>query len=236
MGPLEHLEWLAENVAWFSSLDASLLDQAVPRCPGWDLEHLINHLSFGVGVAYPAAIATSPTDELSVTPLTSALPTGSEALEKFEENFSACLQMMRETDPTQPCFTYAGAGTAAFWFRRAAAETTLHRMDAADALGQSMVHLREAWSADAIREAVEFALPLAAAKVGTPEGELVIESPCLENPISVGHGAPAAVLTGEPHDVLDTLWGRSNTRVKITGDRALAAQWLGLIKTAFAGR
>ena len=102
--PLEHLEWLSENVAWFSGLNASSLDQAVPRCPGWDLEHL------------------------------------------------------------------------------------------------------------------------------------VVESPCLDIPISIGDGEQRAVLSGEPHDVLDALWGRSNDCVEISGERGIANDWLGLVEKAFAGR
>ena len=45
-----------------------------------------------------------------------------------------------------------------------------------------------------------------------------------------------AVLSGEPHDVLDALWGRSNDCVEISGERGIANDWLGLVEKAFAGR
>lgn len=93
-------------------------------------------------------------------------------------------------------------------------------MDAADALNQTVRHLSEERAADAIVEAVEFALPLAAAKVGPPDGELIVESSCFDSPCGIGSGDQQAHISGEPHDVLDALWGRGSENVQLSGDRA----------------
>jgi len=51
MRPAEHLEWLGESVAWYLSLDADVLTQPIPRCPGWRVDSVYDHLGRGVGVA-----------------------------------------------------------------------------------------------------------------------------------------------------------------------------------------
>jgi len=240
MAPSEHLLWLADNVDWFSELDVDVLERDIPKCPGWSLEVLVNHLSFGVAVAYPVAIgaeASTPAELVFADiDVPEVRPTGTDALDTFNGNFTECLRVFHETDPDTPCWTYEGPGIAAFWFRRAAIETTLHRMDAADALNQPIEHLSDERAADAISEALEFALPLAAAKVGSPDGALSVESSCFDAAISVGTGTGHAQLSGEPHGVLDALWGRRSDRVEVSGDRQLSNHWLGLVEAAFAGR
>ena len=109
-------------------------------------------------------------------------------------------------------------------------------MDVAEALGRSIGHLADDRAAEAIRESLDFALPLAATLTDTPSGELIVESSCLDAPLSIGAGAAQAVLSGEPHDVLNALWGRHLDQVAIDGDVAVSANWLGRIEAAFGGR
>jgi hypothetical protein len=40
----EHVDWIAEEIAWFDRVDGSMLDLEVPTCPGWDVEALVNHM------------------------------------------------------------------------------------------------------------------------------------------------------------------------------------------------
>jgi len=240
MSPREHLEWFEDNIGWFCALSPSDLARQVPSCPGWTVEHVVNHLAFGLGAAYPVAItkpADTPSDRVFAgVERPEKLPSGGAALTAFARTMADCLGGFRAADPSETCWTYAGAGTAAFWFRRAAIETSLHRMDVAEALGLPIEHLADNQAADAIHETLDVVLPLAATMTAAPLGQLVVHSPCLVGELHLGEGEPQVALGGAAHDVLNALWGRHRERVDVSGRRKNVSSWLALIETAFAGR
>ncbi|MGH1505388.1 MAG: maleylpyruvate isomerase N-terminal domain-containing protein [Acidimicrobiales bacterium] len=49
MAPAQHLAWFNDNIDWLVALGSDDLDTAVPACPGWTVESVINHLTFGLG-------------------------------------------------------------------------------------------------------------------------------------------------------------------------------------------
>lgn len=240
MIPSQHVQWLIENTTWFENLPASQLETKVPSCPGWVVEDVINHLSFGVGLAYPLAVASSPNirpdrvfaniDKPDVN------PTGRAAVTTFATNMRSCIENFSATDPKTPCWTYAGAGNASFWFRRAAIETALHRIDVEEALPGNHPPLSDDRTADAISEAIEFALPLAVKTAGQPAGCLAVSSPELGIELELGKGPKHVLVEGAGQDVLLSLWGRNRHRVTVSGDQKVAADWLSLVERAFAGR
>lgn len=256
MAPQDHLHWFADNIEWLQALPVSQLDTPVPNCPGWDVVDVLNHLSLGLGLAYPVAMSTPPHVEAERVFDDVAWPTdrtvGQAAIERFETNLAACLHHFQAADPDQPCWTYAGPGRAAFWFRRAAIETTLHRIDVAEALATDTT-LSPTRAHDAIVETLEFALPLASTTTTSPSGSLRVESPELDLEIDLeidmAPGArhtstdngPAASISGTGQAVLCALWGRASpasepAAISITGNLGVADEWLTLIERAFAGR
>lgn len=240
MSPQQHLTWFEENVAWFEELAVEDLKSIVPNCPGWSVEDVVNHLSFGLGLAYPVALSkapeTAPVDAFEGVAWPLDNPTGYSSLLTFSTNMRRCLAIFNETNPERPCWTYAGPGTARFWFRRAAIETTMHRMDVEGAVRGVRSELPADRTNDAVVEAVEFALPLAAAMTEHPDGMLTICSSDLSLHLELGEGRRQAEITGGPQDILCALWGRNSDKVSISGDRVIADEWLSLIETAFAGR
>ncbi len=244
MAPSEHITWFEDNVEWFENIDLDRYDTSVPACPGWDVEYVVNHLSFGLGLAYPAAMAKDPETEADVVfaevDWPSAHPTGADSLAAFTTNMRACAAQFRAADPATPCWTYAGPGRASFWFRRAAVETTLHRMDVAEALSVDQRHLDDRCARDAIEETLEFALPLASDMTKRPSGRIKVVSPCLNQSLVVGNGDRTADVAGESHAVLAALWGRNAARnngdVTVSGDLDVADEWLRLVTEAFSGR
>lgn len=138
----------------------------VPACPGWNVENVITHLTFGLGLGYPYALAADPNcpgnEAFAAVPWPTEMPTGTAVFDVFRSEMGRCIRIFENTDPAMPCYTYQGPGVAGFWFRRAAIETTLHRMDVTEALGVVDPELQPERTLDAIAEAVEFALPLAA--------------------------------------------------------------------------
>ena len=239
MAPQQHLEWFEENIAWFEAAAPERLAEPVPTCPGWTVLDVVNHLSLGLGLAYPVAMSKAPetADEVAFDGVRwpAAIPGLRDAVAGFSENMRGCLQTFRQTDPDTPCWTYAGPGAASFWFRRAAIETAMHRMDVEDAIGGSDPLLPER-AADAVIEAADFALPLAAEWSSRPEGTLSVSTPQLAEPVAVGDGPPTATVSGPTESVLRALWGRDDGEVSISGDREVARAWLSVVEAGFAGR
>ena len=234
MAPSEHLDWFDDNVAWFTSIDLADYQTPVPACPGWNVAYVVSHLAVGVGWGYAYALNAEPDagDPYPSARWPEPAPSATELRDQFDHLMHSCSQTFRQTDATTPCWTYSGPGVAGFWFRRAAIETTLHRIDVADALDQTSP-LSADRAADAIRDAVEFALPFAADLLGVepPAVELVTDAGSLK----LGQGRIAAQVTGTSEDMLSALWGRGHV-IEVDGDAAAVTSWLGLVEAAFSGR
>lgn len=221
------------------------LSAEVPACPGWTITTVLNHLAFGLGLAYPHAVVSEPEeDERQVfgrVPWPPTRPTGPDALVWFVEHMDRCLVAFETTDPTRPCWTYGGPGVAAFWFRRAAVETSIHRLDVADALGRPDGAPDPARAADGVAETATVILPLAARLLRAEPAPIVVrcdggdggDGPIVLGPHDV---RPAASIDGEAAAVLATLWGRHPAGVRVTGERTAVEAWVELIGRAFAGR
>lgn len=239
MAPSEHLDWLEENIRWFEDLAIDSLRVQVPCCPGWDVAKVLTHLAYGLGMAYPAGLAAAPDsnqdDAFASLPWPSRLPSGVEAKTVFADLMGECLSAFRAADPETPCWTYSGPGVAGFWFRRAAIETTLHRMDVHDALLLPGPDLSPERLDDAVADAVEFVLPLAAELAGEPKGDLAVRISSTGREHVVGR-TPIATVIGDGAPLLGVLWGRANDEVQIEGDSSVATAWFDLIGEAFAGR
>ena len=240
MTPGEHLEWFEDNIDFFASIAADELSLPIPSCPPWTMLDLLNHLSFGLGACYPVAASTAPeahTESIFADLDRDAwVVEGDDAVDAFTTHMRMCLEALSTIDPNQPCWTYAGPGTASFWFLRAAAETALHRHDAELALGLTPAKIAPERLTDSIDEALEFALPFAAAKIGSPSGSLKISCPDIELERSVGAGDEHAEVSGDGQAMLLALWGRDRNQVQVEGSQQVADEWLSLIENAFAGR
>lgn len=240
MAPAQHLAWFNDNTNWFGSLTTDDLDTAVPACPGWTVETVINHLTFGLGRGYPHALRAgadcSDHEAFLDLEFPTTMPTGAEALSVFCLTMADCIEVFARTDPSTPCYTYEGPGVAGFWFRRAAIETTLHRMDVVEALSVDDRPLAGDRLDDAIAESVEFALPLAARWSGSSAQAVRINVSDSERSFVVGDGDVRAEITGEGAALLAALWGRSTDQLEISGDQRSAAAWLSVVERAFAGR
>lgn len=240
MEPHEHIDWFEDNIDWFEQLPTSSFDLAVPSCPGWDVEEVLNHLTFGLGLCYPHGLTAHP-DAAQNQIFESArwpdsMPSGAEARAAFVRHMSECAAAFRATDPFRACATYAGPGEARFWFRRAAVETTLHRMDVANAIGAPRTPLADDRAADAVAETIDFALPVAGLLVEPPTASLAIMVDGWSQPRQVGDGIASAELRGSGEAVLSALWGREPQSVDLTGDTQVADSWMNLIGLAFSGR
>ena len=115
------------------------LQTPIPTCPGWDVETLLRHLG---GIHRWAAMFVS---EGRMTPMHTndepirsmrAEPAQSELVDWFRAGHEALLDVLRAAPADVECWTFLPTPTPlAFWARRQAHETAVHRADLQLALG-----------------------------------------------------------------------------------------------------
>lgn len=201
----------------------------IPACPDWDVDELLRH----TGGAHRNAevIVRERRTERPDRSLLEAPSVGS--LDWYEAGLAALVETFRTTDPATPVYTFAGPGTAAFWQRRMAHETTVHRVDAEQATGATGP-VDAGFAVDGIDEYLDVFLPLAARRVEAPpqgtlhlhatdvEGEWLVrlgDAPSVER----GHAKGDVALRGPAADLYLWVWGRVPTeRLEVFGDETLA--------------
>src|SRR5450631_694808 len=112
------------------------LDAAVPSCPGWAVRDLVTHMG-GVH-RWAAAIVGGglPESDETTSDLVGAGPDNAVLLDWYREGHRALVETLRAAPKDLACYTFLPAPTPlAFWARRQAHETTIHRADADAACG-----------------------------------------------------------------------------------------------------
>ena len=227
---MDALQVIADESAAFLAAARRGLDAPVPSCPGWDVRALVGHL--GRVQRFHGGHVTRGTSSEPDGPVPET-PTDDEALLAwFEDGVAGLLEALRSTDPTSPAWTFAPhvAQVAAFWPRRMALETAVHRWDAQAAHGGGQpfapdvaddgvdevlfVHRVADWADEPVT--VQGVVAVRLTDTGTehvvrvaPEG------------LTRTEGEPDAVVSGTASDVLLALWGRVPLS-RVTTDEALA--------------
>lgn len=235
MRPAEHLRWLAtERAAFGAVLDAGDLSAPVPGCPGWDLRELAAHL--GAVHRWAGTIVRTGRASSDHHPA----PDGRSALvDWFEDGGAALQRTLDAADPDERCWTFAPPHVAAFWMRRQAHETSLHRWDAQSSQGVPEP-IDPALAADGVAELVDMFFPRQVRLGRQPPltASLRIEVAGGGTHTLTGDGSdraadrqPAnATLAGPAEAVLLLLWGRAtleDPRVSVAGSRDAADRVLG---------
>ena len=214
------------------------LDAPVPSCPRWSLDRLVGHLGWvynWVSEHLEARSATMLDRDAVPRP-----PRGEAVVEWFDHAHARVLAALRDVEETEEIWSWAGINSAAFWQRRMAHETLIHRWDAENAVGDPGP-LDSDLAADGVDELVEVILPF---QVGhatdLPEGTLHLHRTDGEGEwlcrISEGRleaeriharGDVAVRGTGEQLDLV--LWRRMTPGdVEVFGDAGVLAAWTAL--------
>jgi len=153
MDATRHLDLLRLEGERLASVPVDALDAPVPALPDWNVERVLRHTG-KVHQWVTALLAAGPGADLSVD--LPGLPKGPDCLPAYREALDGVVAELARHDDDEPAVTFAGPGTAGFWYRRQAHEVAVHRCDAADAVhaagGPTPEPLEVDGAADAIDE------------------------------------------------------------------------------------
>lgn len=130
MEPEQHLAHLEADVDRLLAAADHALAAPVAACPGWTVAHLLRHQA-GVYRFATAQLRAAPGSEL----VRFDPPDPGEPTEVLRATADELIEVLRATDPGEHRPNWADHPTAAFWFRRMAMETLVHRLDAEIATG-----------------------------------------------------------------------------------------------------
>jgi uncharacterized protein (TIGR03083 family) len=235
---VEHLLADAERLA--ALLETEPLDTPIVACPGWDLGRLAEHVGqIHRWADFCASHARPPSDDEA------------RALESFDASIAAdwirtgvadLATTLRRVDPAAPTWhPFPGPQVAAFWPRRQAHETAVHRWDAEQACG-NQTSIEPVLASDGIDEYIEIVLPrlVAGGRAALPTGSLHVH--CTDVPgewllwvdndglqMNRAHEKGDAALRGPAEAILLRVWGRRSDHADALspiGDQAVLDAWL----------
>ncbi|HEY0410568.1 MAG TPA: maleylpyruvate isomerase family mycothiol-dependent enzyme [Candidatus Dormibacteraeota bacterium] len=235
----EHIAVLRrEGALLAAAVAASGPDAPVPTCPDWRVRDLVRHVG-GVhrwAAAHVAEGRARPIADLDA--VVAAWPGDGDLLEWFCEGHARLAATLEEAPPDLDCWSFLPAPSPlAFWARRQAHETAIHRVDAESAAGMVTRFAPEV-AADGIDE-------LVMGFVSRPGGRLRSDPPrtlailptdveagwrVLIGPDgSCGHREPGdagCTVRGAASDLHLLLWNRRDTEgIEVLGDAELMERW-----------
>ncbi|HYN94371.1 MAG TPA: maleylpyruvate isomerase family mycothiol-dependent enzyme [Pilimelia sp.] len=156
--------WLAalraDGPAFHAAVSAAAVDTAVPSCPGWTVPDLVRHLGsiyLWVGTHVTRGVTGAPATRRAE--LSPSAPDWPAAADWWAAEHARLLTLLDSLDPDLPAWNWAPqAKKAAFWHRRMAHETAVHRWDAQLAVGEAEP-LEAKSAADGVSEVLDTCLP-----------------------------------------------------------------------------
>ena len=135
----EHIAALRDQGTWLADAASRAgLDAAVPPCPPWQVKDLLRHTGY-IHRWAARHVTECPDHVLDGPPEEEILRGGAsdpELLDWFRAGHAALVKTLATADPALECATFMAAPSAlAFWARRQAHETAIHRADAESASG-----------------------------------------------------------------------------------------------------
>ncbi|MFH8838006.1 maleylpyruvate isomerase family mycothiol-dependent enzyme [Streptomyces sp. NPDC017868] len=217
------------------------LDANVPTCPGWRVRDLVRHIAMvhRWAAAYVSEALTEYVPADGETTLD-----GEELLAHYREGHALLVAALREAPESLECWSFFPAPSPlAFWARRQAHETAVHRADAESALAAGPGPLDPAFAADGIDELLVRFHARDRSRVRTPEPRTLrvrttdtgdvwtvrltaTEPPRTERGGQGADGPADTELSGPADQLYLALWNRLPLdAVTVTGDEELARLW-----------
>ncbi|MFJ5972468.1 maleylpyruvate isomerase family mycothiol-dependent enzyme [Streptomyces sp. NPDC093060] len=214
-------------------------DAKVPTCPEWQVKDLLRH----TGAVHRWATAFVADAHTAPRPLTDGPDLdGAELVAWYRDSHRRLVETLAAAPADLECWTFLPAPSPsplAFWTRRQAHETAVHRYDAEAARGGTASPIATKFAADGIDELLRgfHARPRSRVRTEQPRvlrvravdaGADAVWTVRLsaEPPVASrdGSGEAEAELTGPAAQLYLALWNRMPVP-SVTGDPALAALW-----------
>lgn len=234
-----HIKAIQEHgVALADAAERAGLEAPVPTCPEWQVRDLVAHQG-QVHRWAGAFVSTSAADPGSL-PLADA-PADAQLLEWFREGHAQLVDALNRAPADLECWSFLPAPSPlAFWARRQAHETAIHRADAESAGGKHL-DVDPTFAVDGIDELLlgfhsrkrgklvadpALTLGIRTTDANADDAWTVVIGP-EGREISRGEGTGDCVVSGAASDVYQFLWNRRGRDcVTIDGDPAVLDIWL----------
>ncbi|MEV0479239.1 maleylpyruvate isomerase family mycothiol-dependent enzyme [Streptomyces sp. NPDC050508] len=219
-----------------SAAEAAGVEATVPTCPQWQVRDLLRHTGMvhRWATAYVAEGYTAHHPDGGLPDLD-----GAELVAWFREGHRALVDTLAAAPPDVECWHFFPAPSPlAFWARRQAHETTVHRVDAESARGGTPTEIAPDFAADGIDELLRGFHGRRKSRVRSEEPRVLRvqatdtdgavwtvrlsqEPPAAERD---GSGDADCELAGPAGQLYLALWNRAPFP-SVTGDASLAALW-----------
>jgi uncharacterized protein (TIGR03083 family) len=249
----EHLDALRRQGELMAGAAAAAgLAAAVPPCPSWQVKDLLRHTGY-IHRWAARHIIESPSEVIDGPPETEILRGGApdeDLLDWFRAGHAALMETLARADPAVECATFMPAPSPlAFWTRRQAHETAIHRADAELAAGATPDYPAD-FAADGIDELI---MGFGLRRKYQPQAGLGADGGLLRVAAAdTGHAWSIAARQGRLEPRRETaavgagctvsgpasglylyLWNRADaarTGITVTGDPGLLASWQASVK------
>lgn len=215
------------------------VDAAVPACPGWRIRDLLGH----TGVVHRWAAAFVAEGRTAPRPMGEHPELdGAGLVAWYRDSHRRLVDTLAGAAPDVECFTFLpGPPSAlAFWARRQAHETAVHRFDAESARGGTPSPIAADFAVDGVDELLRgfHARPKSRVRTGTPrvlrvrvtDADAVWTVRLSQEPPVTARGAEGDAeceLAGPAERLYLALWNRVPVPA-VSGDPELAALWRDL--------
>jgi uncharacterized protein (TIGR03083 family) len=213
-------------------------DAAIPTCPGWNERDLVQHVG-GVHRWATAFVVGAHADaqDVDFDAVSGPSPSDIALVDWFREGHAALVAALRAAPPDLECWTFLPAPSPlAFWARRQAHETAIHRVDAESASGP-FTAFAPAVAIDGIDELLtRFATRPRSREVDTPrtlqvhatdgDGDWHVTIRAEGIDVSEGRGATECSVAGTASDLYTLLWNRRGLEgLDVEGDASVLDLW-----------
>ena len=247
---VDHLEVIESDGARVLAAYRSNPNGRVPWSDRWTVRSVARHVA-GSHHAVALILSDRPTADFARASALPRIETDEpDFAEWFSSNTRRLLTQCRTVPPAAVCWTPHPliAGTGAYWTRRIAYDTLVHRWDAEAGAGIAGPAMDPDTAADAVDEMLHVGLRVTRAVAGAPSGP-AIRLACTDveqgwhldlndagklnihpEPIDV-----AVTLRGTAESLLLWLWGRVDTvggDIEVEGDQSVVGRWAELLPTS----
>jgi uncharacterized protein (TIGR03083 family) len=231
----------------------------VPSCPAWQMRDLLRHISYvhRWAAAYVTEQRRDPVPDRRNEPqILAGGPPDDELLDWYRAGHAALVTALTDADPGLECYAFLPASSPrAFWARRQAHETAIHRVDAELATAQP-TPFRSRFADDGIDELImgffgrdpaqmteaqrhdgRISMQVTATDTGNSWLIRLTSSGALAAEVQRGTGSADCQLIGPAAGLYLALWNRaepSAAEIQVSGDEIVLEKWRDGMRVTWA--